>query len=115
MEITRGDNKSFKFQRKNPDGTVIETVADELYFTVKKNYTDTTAIIQKVLSEGDVIFNGTDFYYRFEIVPSDTDGLRYQDYVYDIERIILGKKQTIAKGIFTITEEVTFASNESEA
>lgn len=114
MEITRGDNKTFKFQRKDSAGAVIKYPASEVFFTVKYTYNHTTFVIQKKLSEGTIVFSDSDFYYRFEIIPTDTDTLTYGDYVYDIERIYLGKKLTIAKGIFTITEEATFASNEVE-
>lgn len=114
MEITRGDNKQFKLQRKDVDGNVIEVEADEMFFTVKYTQNHTEFLIQKKLSDGGIVFNGTDFYYRFELLPADTDNLTYGTYRYDVERIASGKKQTIAIGTFEITEEVTFASNEVE-
>jgi hypothetical protein len=115
MEMVRGDNKSFKFQRKDSNGDVIETVCDEVYFTVKPSTSNTAVTFQKKLSDGTITFDESDFYYRFEILPADTNGLDYRSYAYDIERILTGKKQTISLGTLTITDEVTFASNESEA
>lgn len=112
MEITRGDDKRFKFARKNKTGEIIEQIADEVYFTVKSTSYIEEYIFQKKLSTGEIEFSDEDFYYRFWINSTDTDGLAYGDYEYDIERIVDGKKRTIAKGRFTIEKEITFVGNE---
>lgn len=112
MEIIRGDNKSVKFQRKTSQGAVIESVADEMFFTVKSSSTITSAKFQKKLSDGSLSFDESDFYYRFEILPEDTNGLSYGTYEYDIERISNGKKLTLTVGELAITKEITHAENE---
>ena len=69
-------------------------------------------MFQKRLSNGDIEFSNEDFYYRLWINSTDTDNLAYGDYEYDIERIVDGKKRTIAKGRFTIEKEITFVGHE---
>ena len=109
MEQTRGDTKKYYFQRKKADGTVIIDLPDALYFTVKKNYIDNKALIQKKLSDMTVDQEGK---YHFTIEPGDTDKLPYGGYVFDIQVTVGDIKTTIAKGKFVLTEEVTFAENE---
>ena len=69
-------------------------------------------LFQKRLSDGDII-KKEDGYYHFAIMPSDTDGLLFGKYFFDIE--IYNKnpliKQTI-KGNLVLTEEVTHIENE---
>lgn len=109
IEIIRGDTLPLCFTRKDKDGETITTLPDKVYFSVKKNYKTEDTIIQKTL---DDITIDADSVYHFVIEPSDTDALKYDDYVYDIEVITGTYKQTIVRGIFRITEEVTFADNE---
>lgn len=111
MEITRGDNKTFKFQRKSKDGSVITTIPTEIYFTVKKDYSYTDFLIQKRLSNGGITFNTEDNFYRFEFTPEDTNELSFGEYVYDIEKTENGKVLTISKGKLIITEESTHSTN----
>lgn len=109
MNITRGDTKSFKFQRKS-EGQPITAEADNIYFTVKYSNSVEDALIQKTIS--DMTFD-ENYFYHFTILPSDTNGLEYGNYSYDIE-VKVGDTyvKTIAKGTFTIEEETTFAENE---
>lgn len=69
-------------------------------------------MFQKRLSNEDIV-KKEDGYYHFAIMPSDTDGLLYGEYVFDIE--IYNKepfiKQTIL-GTLKLTNEVTHAENE---
>lgn len=109
MKITRGDTAQFKFQRLDSEGNPITTQPQKLYFTVKRNYIDKEVMLQKTI--GDMTFD-EEFYYHFTIEPSDTDNLMYTDYVYDIEVVQQDYKQTISKGTFTVSEEVTHADNE---
>lgn len=109
MKIVRGDTAQFKFQRLDSNNEPILIEADAIYFTVKKNYFTEDYVIQKKLS--DMTFDEQG-YYHFKIEPEDTNDLLYKDYVYDIEVIVGDYKQTISKGVLTITEEVTYNSNE---
>ena len=108
MQLTRGDTKALKFQRKS-EGQVIKTVADNIYFTVKKNNSTNDVIFQKTIN--DMTFDDEGFYH-FTINPIDTNNLSYGEYVYDIEVKIDNYVKTIAQGTLSITKEVTFASNE---
>ena len=113
MEIIRGDTKGVTFKRtKKEDGSEIKGLPDKLYFTVKKNYNSSEALIQKTLSDGTITYNEEDNTFHFVIKPEDTESLSYGDYVYDIERIIGSDVKTIANDILTINEEVTHKNNE---
>lgn len=112
MNIVRGDTKYYKFQRKKKhDGSVITELPDKLYFTVKYDYNIEDIVIQKTLEKG-IIFDPEDNYYYITINPDDTNDLPYGKYVYDIEVIKNGVKQTIAIGEISIANEVTFYRNE---
>ena len=114
MEITKGDNKSFKFQRKTKNGEVITDLPDEIYITFKPNAYDEKALFQKRLGDSTIKFNEDTNHYEFEIIPSDTDDLNYGTYYFDIELISNGKKKTIHKGELEITKQYTFPANEVE-
>lgn len=112
MNITRGDDKRFKFARYDDKKNIIEEIADEIFFSVKYNNLDDEVLIQKKLSDNTIEFSSEDYFYRFWIDSQDTDELSYGCYKYDIERIVDGRKKTISKGTFTIEEETTFLGNE---
>lgn len=108
MELIRGDTGKYKFRRRNTDGNIIGTIADEIYFTIKKDSYTEEYVLQKTLE--DMTFD-EDYYYHFTIFPEDTDNLDYGTYRYDIEVVQDGNKTTTV-GEFVLKEEVTFASNE---
>lgn len=116
ISVKRGTNKTFKFQRKLTDGTVIITVPEEIYFTVKKSCCNEDELFQKTLSAGEIVFNPNDNYYRFEILPEDTEGLIFGDYEYDIKVIELVSGETKKKNLivdkFMVDHVVTYACNE---
>ena len=87
MEITKGDNKSFQFKRKNEHGEVITTIPSEVYITFKNNSYNEKYLFQKRLSNGSVIYDEDNKTYTFEIIPEDTDNLDYGTYYFDIELI----------------------------
>lgn len=105
----RGDTRNYRFQRLNADGTPITTRPDKIYFTVKKKDTDKDVVFQKTIDDMTIDDDGT---YHFTVEPTDTNGLKYMTYVFDIEVITDGVKTTIAKGGFTVESEVTFVENE---
>lgn len=108
LSVIRGDTARWKFQRRDMNGDVILTQADELYFTVKKNYNTSDYILQKTIS--DFIFDN-DGTYHLILAAEDTELLKYGDYVFDIEVTTNEYVQTIAKGKFIIAEESTWVSN----
>lgn len=109
LEQTRGDTAGYTFQRKDADGQTITTTPDALYFTVKKAYTDRTALIQKKIADMTMAADGT---WRFTIQAGETDALAFGNYVYDIQVNEDGAVTTIAKGAFKLTPEATWQSNE---
>lgn len=110
MQFYRGDNFKFKFQRKNSNDEAITTLPKKLYFTVKNNNYETDFLIQKTLENG--IIKDEDNYYHVEILPEDTNNLKYKEYVYDIEVITDTYKKTIASGTLLLKKETTFVENE---
>ena len=68
--INRGTSIKLKAQRLDVDNEPILTKAEEIYFIVKKRWTDKTALITKDLS--DMTFDSQG-YYHFTIEPSDTE------------------------------------------
>lgn len=108
MNFTRGDTHKFKFHRLDANQEIIETVADEVWFTVKENFNTDVKLIQKTLTAGEINFDDQ-YYYHVTIEGSDTSGFTYNKlYVYDIQVMQSGVIKTIAKGTISVTEEVTF-------
>ena len=102
MKITmpRGDYRPIRFKVKNKDGTECNIEFDEIYITFKESYHAKEALFQKRLSNKDIL-------------PKNTENLRYTSYYFDIE---MYKKEPLLKqtqiGTLEITQEVTFAENE---
>lgn len=107
--LTRGDTCQLKWQRLDEEGEPITDIPDKMYFTVKKGFKTQNPIVQKTLEDMEL---GDDDYWHIVIAPDETDGLAYGEYVFDLEVINAGIKQTIAMGEFIVGEEVTFARNE---
>ena len=80
ISINRGTTLQLKARRRGSDGQPIIDKAQEIYFVVKKHWTDEKALIKKSLK--DMTFD-SDGYYHFTIYPEDTEGLRYGQYVWD--------------------------------
>lgn len=110
MEFIRGDTAKYKFQRKDANGNVITTKADNIYFTLKVNGYSDEVLLQKTID--DMEFDD-EYYYHFTIEPSDTDDFSFGTYQYDIEVIQDGVKTTIARGELQLEEEITWATDEN--
>lgn len=111
LQMIRGDTAKFKFQRLDADSQVITLTPDSLYFTVKETVNKLAIVFQKTLDDMTIDSDGT---YHFVIEPTDTNGLQYGNYAYDLEVIQDGVKSTISIGKFVITPEVTWVQNEEE-
>ena len=113
FEITRGDTAPFKFQRKNKSGTIITEQPTNIWFTLKKTAESSKVLVQKRLSNGTIAYDAETQYYKFTLLPEDTDSLDLgQSYQFDIEVKTGTIIKTIAKGKIVITDEVTHASDE---
>lgn len=111
VTMPRGDIRTFIFTIT--DSSVDEKTVFELtdiYFTVKRTWNDKNYLIQKRLSNGEIehLYDNT---YQFVIEASDTDNLQFGNYVFDIELVGNGIKQT-QTGELILTYEATHASNE---
>ena len=109
MEITRGDYKPFRFERKNKNKEVIMEKPQKMYLTIKNNSYEKKALIQKTLDSGIEFEDGV---YRVIFLPEDTENMAFGEYVYDIEVINDDKPKTIKIDKFIVTEEVTHKENE---
>ena len=109
MQIIRGDTKAFRFQIIDANSQPVLTEMDEVYFTVKKNFNNNTAVFQ--ITKADMVFDEEGFYHA-TIVPNDTNGLAYGTYFFDIEYENAGAKHTPIVDKFVILPEVTFPINE---
>lgn len=84
MIITAGETKVLRFQRLDGDRQVIDTVPDEMYCTVKRNYDDEDFIFQKTIGEG-IEQDGS--WWQITIDPDDTKYLSPGKYVFDVKVI----------------------------
>ena len=100
--LTRGDSLSFNITFEDA-----EIAPDNIIFTVKDNVNSTSAVITKSLSAG-TITRTTDegFVYNIYLPYTDTDDLKYLNYIYQIEVIFGADHETCVEGKLIITPEV---------
>ena len=97
--VTRGDSAVFNLDLLDADGNPFALQSgDVLTFTVKKTTSDKDALIQKNVTDAIVL------------KPSDTSGLAYGRYAYDLQLTRAnGYVETIiTPSTFIVGEEVTF-------
>ena len=100
ITMTRGDTLVVEVGILNPDGTpYVPAQADVVRFALKKDYSDETPILRKVLDNSDL---------KLTLQPSDTKELDFGNYVYDVELTKAdGSVDTfICKARFVLSEEV---------
>lgn len=100
IKIIRGDSGVFNISITDTDGNPVElTDNDILTFTLRRAARNPTIILQKVIIGGELNIN-----------PTDTEGLAFGAYVYDIElRRANGYVDTvIPPHEFLLMEEVTY-------
>lgn len=116
ISMPRGDVVPLEFDIYESDGeTITQMDFDDIFFTVKKNFTDRNYKFQKRLSDGNIV-RDRDWHYHILIDAEDTNYLPFGDYVFDIELVkhnltVPDIKQTIV-GKLILSEESTYASNE---
>jgi hypothetical protein len=113
--MPRGDTKHLKINVRDSQEKLIDFDLDDVYLTVKKNFTDAEPKFQKSLSAGTITKHDNGVYLA-AIMPADTDSLAYGRYVFDVE-VIKGDRsapefKTTKVGEFLIENESTFARNE---
>ena len=111
--INRGTSLRLKAQRLDYNGQPILAKAQEIYFIVKKRWTDKTALITKDLS--DMTFD-EEGYYHFTIKPEDTESLAYGQYVWDFTPVENNNtyRSKPAHGYFIIGNSAGWIINETE-
>ena len=97
IDVTRGNTFAFKFQRIDANCNVIETVAEKMFFTVKKDFETDNILIQKSLADGNITFSEDDHYYHIVLQPDDTRNLKYTTYYWDVKVIEGDYEFTIIK------------------
>lgn len=112
--INRGTTLKLKAQRLDLDNQPILTQAQEIYFVVKKRWTDKEALIIKDLS--DMTFT-EDGYYHFTITPTDTENLDYGKYVWDFTPVDDNNNYRFkpAHGYFIVGNSSCWIVNETES
>lgn len=111
IRMARGDIITKSFTIKNADKTAYSETPDEIYLTVKKNYTDHEFLFQKRLSNG-TIANIDTGKYQFTIQPEDTNGLFFGEYDFDIEIVKAPNLKKTFSGRLFLEKETTHANNE---
>ena len=81
ISLNRGTTLKLKGQRKDCNGNPIIEEPEELYFVVKKKWTDKVALINKTLN--DIVFD-EDGHFHITIYPQETENLPYGKYVWDL-------------------------------
>ena len=110
IEFPRGDTYPIMFELTDSEGNPLNTEDLELYFTMKKSYRTTDAILQKRLSRGEITIEGKNV--SFILEHKDTARLNYGSYVFDIELKSGDYVKTLGKGTITLTDESTHIANE---
>lgn len=110
FEFPRGDTCPVSFEITDNDGNPLDLTGSEIYFTLKKNYTTSSAIIQKKLTSGTIEVDGNQG--SLVLTHDDTAELKYGSYVYDIQIKTGNYVKTLALGKITLTNESTWKSNE---
>ncbi len=107
IPLYRGDSREYNITFTNSSGGAIDISEWKIYFTVKKNYSDSDsqAIIKEDVTVHDDPVNGKT---KITLLPVDTDHLIPARYYYDIQ-IKRGEENitTILQGKIRIKADVT--------
>ena len=115
ISMPRGDIRYVRFLINNLDGTAANVDFTEIYFTVKRKFTDRSFLFQKKLSTGGIKkLNVCD--YQIKIEPEDTGMMYIGDFVFDIQLDYVVDGDEILKetfvGDFVLKPVVTYPENE---
>lgn len=112
IEVYRGQSKTFELTIKDSTNAAVDLTGASIYFTVKKEVTDTVAIISKTTDDplqAEILAPNTDGKARIYLIPSDTSVLDVGDYLFDIwVQLSSGKRYPIVEvSKFIIKASVT--------
>ncbi len=107
----KGDNRIFEITVKDADDVAVDITGGTMVFTMKELASDPSALITKDSSVGitEVEFtNPTNGIAQIKLVPADTQNLKAQRYVYDVEfTTSAGSVHTLVKAYLTLFEDVS--------
>jgi len=113
FKIIRGDSLVISFTLTSNGLPYILQTNDNLYFSIKQNAQDNTAMIKKSTSSG-IAYNSTTGKYEITLSSSDTQYLLDTSLVYDIELVMSdGIVITLCMGHLFIDLDVTMPINRS--
>lgn len=102
LTIVRGDSATIGVRFNG-----LETEPDSIYFSVKRNYSDTEYKLQKTIGDGIEKEESEGMRYKIKMTPEDTGKLYSGDYVYDVELTIGDTRVTPVIGNFCVVPDVT--------
>ena len=104
---------ALKAQRLDYNGDPITTVAEEIYFVIKRRWVDEEPAVKIGLDEMTFDAEG---YYHFVIKPEDTENLPYGTYVWDFTAVEDNDNYRAkpAHGYFLIGNSAGWIINEDE-
>lgn len=105
LSIIRGETKTWKFQRRDINGTLITETPTAIYFSIKRNYDDASNILQKSMSDGITYSNG--WWYIF-VSAAETEALQPGMYVCDVKVLSsLGETYVVEPQTLVVRPSVT--------
>jgi hypothetical protein len=105
ITMVRGDSEVISVSLVDSTGSAVPLVeGDTVYFTLKKSPSDTTKLLQKVVTEF------TEGKATITILPADTKALEFRAYSYDVQINFSdgSVKTVIGPSQFKVSEEVTY-------
>lgn len=112
ISMPRGDIRDVQFTVYDNTGQAPSDIPfDEIYATFKTSTNTNEYLFQKKLSDGTISDEGSGAY-QFRIESADTDGLKIGKYAFDIELVYGNVIKQTTVGVFELTPEVTFVTNE---
>ena len=113
LSLNRGTTFKLRGRRIDAEGNPILSTPEELYFVVKKRWTDKTALITKTLEDMEFDEDG---YYHFTILPEETENLDYGKYVWDFTPVDDNNiyRQKPAHGYLIVGNSSGWIVNETE-
>ena len=113
LSLNRGTTFKLRGRRIDANGEPILTTPEEIYFIVKKRWTDKAALITKTLQDMEFDEDG---YYHFTILPEETENLDYGKYVWDFTPVDDNNiyRQKPAHGYLVVGNSSGWIVNETE-
>ena len=110
MKIFKNTHNFLNFTRVNNNNETITSTPKEIYFSVKENYDDENYLIQKTMTNGDIVTTGNGEW-QIRLLSKDTASLPFGKYYCDVKVVDeYGLNFIIvAPQVFEVLETVTLA------